>query len=381
MPTIPIIGEEEFRSAIRNSVHSSEDAALVYCLSAQTLNLTRGHNRTQYTADDVRTLYEMALRARGPVLELRQLSIRTVLVPVLVSMGMFATDRDAGMGTYYNREAIAGIQALRIDDENRQALLEPKIAAQRERLYWLVFVHDRFHSISSNRAGILSPLPRPPPATDDIPTEFSAWLTQIVRLFIVVDDDFLYFYKDRGSSRLTLSWIEQKQAQLGDDNDSWSHDVLQFTDMQQVDLIITRYWLRTIIWQIALRKFALTSNPQTRDQAAMSLDYPIRISHQLRHLLTSKPQETIEVHGTGILQKIFDITCTVADILLHVVSRTCESEARSAHLDSFLFLYEFLFKMSRFYDMERNILAVKLEEVQSVFPEMICELQFSPVVD
>lgn len=379
LPTVPIIGEEQFRSAIQNMSCSSEDYALVCCLAAQTVNLTRAQcERPRYTSDDARTLYEMALRARGPILELQQLSVRSVLVSVLVSMGMFAMKRDAGMGTYYNREAIAGLQALRIDDNGHQASLHPKLAAQRERLYWLVFVHDRFHSISSHQFGILSPLPQLPAPAEDITVEMSAWLVHIVRLFVVVDDDFLRFHRDKDSSHLTLSWIEQKHSELGNDNDSWSHDVLRFTDMQQVDLIVTRYWLRTLVWQIALHKFALASNSQDNP---MSLEYPIRISHQLRHLLTSKPQEMIEVHGTGILQKIFDIVCTVGDILLHVVSRTCSLDARSAHLDSFLFLYTFLFKMSKFYDIERNILAAKLEEVQSVFPDLVCALQFSPGVE
>lgn len=380
LPTVPIIGKEEFRCLVRDTYQSTSNTALVYCLAAQTIALRRGRSGVcTVDTDNAGRLFELALQVRGPVLALSQITLHSVLVSVLVSMGMFATDRDAGMGSYYNREAVAGIQALKIDDASHQASFRPEVAAERERMFWLVFVHDRFHSLSTSRLGTLEPLPNLPAPTAGIPDDINAWFEQIVLLFKIVDNDFLRFYANKDSPYLTLEWIEEKQSQLGDDKYMWIEHSQHFTDMQHVDLVITRCWLRTLVWQIALHKFALTSDPQSQDRNFMSLDYPIRLSHQLRHLLTTKSREAVEVHGTGLLQKIFEIACTVADLLQHVVPRTHNLQAWSSHLDCFLFLHTFLFNMSKFYAVERNILNAKLIEVRSVFPDITYDLQFSPL--
>ena len=381
LPTAPIIGPQELRAMIKNMYQSSDQTALVYAIAAQTLNLTQTKSDISPGGiDDTSRLFEMALQIRGPVLSLQHITLHSVLVSVFVSMGMFADGRDEGMGSYYNKEGLAGVQTLRITDAIYQASLPPKVAAQRERLYWLLFVHDRFHAIHISRLSLLAPLPQLPQSSSDIPEEISAWFDQIVGLFRVVDEEFLTFHANKDSPYLTLAWIEQKQTQLGDEEDESLEDNQLFNDMQRVDLVITRYWLRTLVWQIALHKFALTSYPETQERNFMSLDYPMRLSYTLRNLLLTRPKETIEVHGTGLLQKIFEIACTVADVLQHVVPRT-DPQAWESHLECFLSLITFLFTMSKFYTVERNILAAKLADVRSVFPDLTYELHFSPIPD
>lgn len=375
LPTVPIISGAEFKSAIESLAHSSEHQSLVYSLAAQTLNLTRTQSRRpSLTEDDATTLYSMALSSRRPVLSQEQITVRSIMVPLLASIGMFATDRDTDMGYYYNREAITGIQILRVDDAQRHASFSREERTQRERLHWLLFIHDRFHSIFSLRPAVLPVLSTLPEPDTSLTPSVSEWFNELIRLFRVVDDDFIRNWLDKSSTFLTLEWIEKKQAELGGDTNTWSEGFQTLTDMQQVDLTVTRHWLCTLVWQMALRKFVLKSNVQPgRDLDFLSLTFPIRLSHQLRHCLLTKHREAVEVHGTGILQKIFDITCTVADLLQYVVPRTCSSEVHSAHVGCFLFLYEFLLKMSKFYHVERAVLTAKFEAVQAAFPGALGE--------
>ena len=375
LPTVPVISGAEFRSAIESLAHSDADQSLVYSLAAQTLNLAPAQpSRPRLTEDDATTLYRAALSSRRPVFSQDQITVRSIVVSLLASIGMFATDRDIDMGYYYSREAITGIQILRVDDAQHHASFSWQERAQRERLHWLLFIHDRFHSISSFRPAVLPALPTLPEPDTSLPPGVSEWFNELICIFRVVDDDFVRNWTDKSSPFLTLEWIEKKQAELCDDTNKWSEGFRILTDMQQVDLIVTRYWLRTLVWQMALHKFVLTSNVHPgHHQDFLSLAFPIRLSHQLRHCLITKPREAVEVHGTGILQKIFEITCAVADLLQYVVPTTCSSEDYLAHVDCFLFLYEFLLKMSKFYHVERAVLTAKWEAVQATFPGTLGE--------
>lgn len=369
LPTVPIVGEAEFRSAIEAMHHSTQDRSLVYSLTAQTLNLTRTLGRgVPINGDDATILYEMALQNRQPVFFRHQITVKSVMVPLLVSIGMFATGRDVDMGYYYNREAITGVQILRVDDPEHQNSFDPGERAQRERLHWLLFIHDRFHALCSYRPAVMSLLPNIPEDNPSIPPGVTEYFNQLIRVFRVVDDDFIRNWIDKTRPDLTLRWIENKQSELGNDSNTWSAGFETLSDMQQVDLIVTRYWLRTLLWEMALHKSILRSDVQNPNHDFLSLAFPIRLSHQLQHCLSTKPREAVEIHGTGILDKIFEITCTVADLLRYVVPNTCPAEVQSAHVDCFLFLYSFLLKMSKFYHVERALLKAKLHAVQAVFP-------------
>lgn len=369
LPTVPIIGEAEFRSAIAAMHHSTQDRSLVYCLAAQTLHLRRTMGRSaDVNPDDATTLYEMALQIRQPVFFRHQISVKSVMVPLLASMGMFSTGRDIDMGFYYNRDAINGVLILHVDDPEHQNSFQPAERAQRERLHWLLFIHERFHALSSYRPAVMTLLPNIPESDSSIPPGVIEYFTQLIYVFRVVDDDFIRNWSDKTRPGLTLAWIEKKQAELGNDTNTWSAGFDMLSDMQQVDLIVTRYWLRTLLWEMALHKSILSSNVQNPNHDFLSLAFPIRLSHQLQHCLSNKPREAVEIHGTGILDKIFEITCTVADLLQYVVPNTCTPEVQSAHVDCFLFLHSFLLKMSKFYHVERALLAVKLQAVQSALP-------------
>ena len=68
---------------------------------------------------------------------------------------------------------------------------------------------------------------------------------------------FLEFWLGR-RSEVTADWIEDKQHQLEDIE--WHCEVSRLPQMQQADLVITRYWLRTLTWQMALSNTLLSSS-------------------------------------------------------------------------------------------------------------------------
>jgi hypothetical protein len=136
--------------------------------------------------------------------------------------------------------------------------------------------------------------------------------------------------------------------------------------MQRADLAITREWLRTLIWRMAMGKSLLSSKSS---KECLSLLFPVRLSQNLRQQVTSMSRHDIEVHGSSIVQKLFEITDTISDVLIHVPAATLEET--SLRIDDFLFILYFVLQFPTLDATRRGILLEKLERLQSQFPEVV----------
>lgn len=101
----------------------------------------------------------------------------------------------------------------------------------------------------------------------------------------------------------------------------------------------------------------------------LSLLFPVRLSQNLRQQVTSMSRHDIEVHGSSIVQKLFEITDTISDVLIHVPAATLEET--SHRIDDFLFILDFVLQFPTLDTTRRGILLEKLERLQSHFPEVV----------
>lgn len=79
--------------------------------------------------------------------------------------------------------------------------------------------------------------------------------------------------------------------------------------------------------------------------------------------------QDIEVHGSSIVQKLFEITDTISDVLIHVPAATLEET--SLRIDDFLFILDFVLQFPTLDDTRRGILLEKLERLRNLFPEVV----------
>jgi hypothetical protein len=370
LPVLPIISGDEFRSAISEMETNQASSALVHGLGAITMNTTAiGHDEVKTSSELCKALYVKALELRGPLLPDHQVTVRSIMIPLVVATCLFANHCNIDMAFYYLREAITGIQILRMNEPISMTLPTPGKMAQQERLYWLLFVHERYNSLSFHQPATLSALPALPQPDPAIPVGVMDGFHHIISLFKTIDREFIENWLNKPSPAMNSAWIEQKQSELGDNVATWENEIKVLTTRQQIDLIVTRHWLRTLVWQMALSRFLLLSDdPAGRD--CMEMIFPARISRRLRLVLANMPRQMVEIHGTGILQKIFDITSTLADILEHVLVPQRDDQAAANHLDDFVFLYEFLLSMSKFYHVEKAFLESKFESTRRLFPSL-----------
>ncbi len=363
-PVNPIITEAEVKESLAKMSTEKEHLAFLHAFAAVTINLTRtGPAHLSDISRQIVSLISKAIEIRGLPLPDERVTIRRIMVSMFAH-NCFMTLQNFEMAFYYLREAITMIQMLRVENQEIMSVLDIRERARRQRLYWEAFVHERFLSIVEYRTAILSPLPQLPERDPTLAPGVHDGFVQIINLFKLVDGDFLSnWLGSYNNPNVTSTWIESKHKQLDDEDTIGSPEVAHLTDMQQADLIITRQWLRSLVWQMAMSRCLLSSGASKQ---CMSLLFPVTLSQQLRLLISHMSRTAIDVHGSGILKKLFELTDTIADVIIHVPAGTLDET--TARVDDFLFLLRFLFTFPRFDLVQKQLLQKKLETLQLLFP-------------
>ncbi|KAL8689794.1 MAG: hypothetical protein Q9218_004612 [Villophora microphyllina] len=102
--------------------------------------------------------------------------------------------------------------------------------------------------------------------------------------------------------------------------------VLESTETQAADLRTSQHWLRTIVWQLSITNGYLSSSSP---DSSMTFGYPIEIAKDLVAVTSQLSRQSMEVHGIGLIEKLFDVACTLIDVLSCV-----PLDAHSTHLTS-----------------------------------------------
>lgn len=282
------------------------------------------------------------------------------------------------------QEAISMVQMLNMHQycQGDRRLTHTELA-RRQRMYWEVYIHERFLFIMSGFPCTMVPLRTGLPFHDEtLAAHVAVGWNRLILLFQNMDDAFLSYWAAQQVPNpllpeITSQWIESKQAQLdqdeadavGDEKEMIVAGCGTLIELQHVDLFITRLWLRTLVWQLALSHGLLRSAPTQNTHEGLSLHFPAqRLSAQLRSLVSRlKSVSSVVFHGSGILQKLFEITSTVADVLAlpRGIGQT-EDESR-ARLEDFFYLVKFIFSFERTQKHQRDYLREKLEVLEKMY--------------
>ncbi|KAF2266324.1 hypothetical protein CC78DRAFT_513788 [Lojkania enalia] len=365
----PVITENELRKYIKAMDTDQEAKSFIYAFGGCTLNLTRyGDKRTEDVLQTIKTLLKYSIETlKPPYANFRSSVLRAMQSLFLHNCLMSMQASDAAF--YYMRDAISAIELLRVDDKELMATLPPPERARRQRLHWQAFIHERFVAILDYRQAISRPLECLPEDDPTIPLSVQTGFNQIIKLFRLVDTDFLKnWLGSQSPGSVPSAWIEAKSRELeGEDVDySEGHSLALLTTMQRADLAITREWLRTLVWRLAMSQALLSTRPS---KDCLTLLFPIRLSQNLRQQVTGMSRDDIEVHGSSIVQKLFEITDTIADVLIHVPAPTFEETA--LRIEDYLFILDFILKNPNLDQTRKGILLEKLKRLQAIFPERL----------
>ncbi|OAQ60504.1 C6 transcription factor [Pochonia chlamydosporia 170] len=397
-PVNPVLTPTEIRTAIYNMHNNYEDAALVHAYATVTINLTK----TSWTmngcdvASQMTTLMQYCLWAHrkaemgresdgytGGLQGEMPVTVKRIMTCIWLEISLMAFKRFDRSYTIL-REAISMVQMLNMHQycEGDTRLSHTELT-RRQRMYWEVYIHERFLFIMSGFPCTMIRLRTGLPFHDDtLPTHVAVGWNRLILLFQNMDDAFLSYWAAQHVPNpilpeITSQWIESKQAQLDQDEaDALKAEQEMITagygtliELQHVDLFITRLWLRTLVWQLALSQGLLRSTPTQNTHEGLSLHFPAqRLSAQLRSLVSRlKSISSVVFHGSGILQKLFEITSTVADVLALPRGTGQTEEESRARLEDFFYLVSFIFSFERTQKHQRDYLREKLEVLEKMY--------------
>ncbi|RMY57440.1 hypothetical protein D0865_03108 [Hortaea werneckii] len=363
LPFHPTITMAEAQKAIETMSENQEARAFVYGLVAVTLNLTHSlRSNANPESSDISKWVSMSLDALRPVLLQEHISVRRVATLQFLHVCFMGLGR-YDIAFHYLRQSVTMLEILRIEDSSSMLMLPFTERSQRQRLYWTVFIHERFYAIACHRPALLRPLDTLPEPDGTIPIDINTGFIQIIRLFLHIDDDMLskWFATFDSEQHVDLTWIVEKHQQIDAETAGSGDEVGCLSSRQQVDLLITKHWLRMLVWQIAMSKCLLSSGSS---EQSMSLLFPIGISKQLRELIASVSKQDIEVHGSGIQQKLFELTDTIASVVLTVPASSLQE--RRQRVDDFNFLFRFWKSLPRPNSVQQELLESKHSKLAEI---------------
>lgn len=363
-PMSPVVKAVEIRDMIHQMDTDREIASFVYVFSAVTLNLTCHEpiQRGSETSEQIATLLTRSLELRSPLGFNSKPSIVTLMRSLFTQMA-FVGLRKLDLGFLYLREAISLVYMLHIHEKEPMQELQVEERCRRQRAYYECFIHERFTALTYYRPPCLPPLPALPDHDPSMDRELEEGFNKTIKNFSLVDPEFLGFWLgDRKA--VTPEWVAKKQQEL--DNLEWIEEVSRLPLIFQADLMITRHWLRTLTWQIALSNILLSSS--ATPSMLLSLSFPLQLSNQLRQFLTTIPRKSVGIHGSGLLEKLFEIANTITDVVLHLSHALGDNTAEYIH--DILFLKHYVFSFPGFADLEPISLTQKFEMIRDKYPEI-----------
>ncbi len=261
---------------------------------------------------------------------------------------------------FHLREATTLAHILGMNKEETYHQFDMIDSSRRRRLYWLLFVTERAYALQRHRPLSLQATINLPIATDD-PTEQQppiAGFIHLVNVFRPFDDVFVALW-NKTRTDCSPSYLSTLQNQLTESLPAF----LQSTESQVAELRVSQQWLRTMVWQLSIQNGCLSSS---HDDPSMTFSYPVEISRDLITMTSGFSKQSMEVHGIGLVEKLFDVACSLTDVLSLLPTPS----------DPFVvgprdYLNQFLSLLSSLRNGDNMFLPLLLQKVHEVLPRLV----------
>ena len=253
-------------------------------------------------------LMEDAMRVQKTIDYIEHPTVNAVITSFFLFACCFGLNRH-NSAWYHLRQATTLAQMMGMQEESTYSSMEASESIRRRRLFWLLFVTERAYALQKHHPlslhatiGLPDTIPTSP-ATTSI-----ASFLHLVNLYRCLDDTFVGLW-NKARADCTPIWLSQLQQQI---NVALPPYLTNVPESQAADLRISQHWLRTMVWQLSISgSFLSSSSPDP----AMRFTYPIEIAKDLVHVVSTFSRHALEVHGIGLIEKLFDIACTLVDVM------------------------------------------------------------------
>ncbi|KAE8312756.1 hypothetical protein BDV41DRAFT_577442 [Aspergillus transmontanensis] len=291
------------------------EQTMLFALCALVTSFLCGHSESILGCGEWESVARMFIRKSQAVRSEYNFVEDSSLLSLLASFFIAVTHfelHNARQSWFYLREAITLAQALGLHTDEFYRDMDYVSALYCRRTYNILFVTERSLAVARHKLVLLPrplllPTREPNDHLEDLeePPEIDHGFRQLVHVYSQIDVNFLSFWSEKGTTGSTHSTWHPFCSKLLPGCDVMS-------DAQKADIFVTQRWLELVLWRAALQQGLLSS---TAESQSRTFSYPEDISLSLLHTLSSLSQESVEVHGLGIFEKIYDVGNALADFI------------------------------------------------------------------
>ncbi|KAE8385403.1 hypothetical protein BDV23DRAFT_176272 [Aspergillus alliaceus] len=301
--TVPILHPDAFQAQVDRMDECPHAHCLVVAFCAFVLTQTGYLSCHQNIAPETgRALLDEAMAAR------RHLDPFTAPIRLGITIAFLLYGCHIGCGNqrqayYFLRETTTFYTADVLDQSADED--HPSFSGK---LFWLLLISERAHAIRRRRPITLQITPTSP-TLDTIlsPDPFTLGFRHLVDLYRPFDSTFLSHWTGTlpiCTKETLINLSTHLQNSVPPD--------LALPDILLADLRVSQQWLRTMIWQLATSAGFLSSAPS---HPSLDFRYPLQIARDLSLATWKLSRSSMETHGIGLIEKIFEVACTLTDVM------------------------------------------------------------------
>ncbi|CAI7566413.1 unnamed protein product [Penicillium pancosmium] len=271
-----------------------------FCIDLQILN-----GRGSTTQEEYRErLVNEATEARRHLDPFQEPMKRTIITAFLL-YGCHIGLGNQRHAYYFLREATTIYTASALDGET-STQDDGGESSQSGNLFWLLLVSERAHAIRRHRPITLR-ISAEIPELDEPQSNVAIGFRCLVNLYRPFDESFLSQWNgDHASCSIeSLVQLEERIQNAVPAN-------IELPDVLMADLRVSQQWLRIMIWQLSTTAGFLSTSPT---HECMDFRYPVLISRDLCLATWKLSKQSMQTHGIGLIEKIFEVACTLIDVM------------------------------------------------------------------
>ncbi|RFU82052.1 c6 transcription factor [Trichoderma arundinaceum] len=229
-----------------------------------------------------------------------------------------ADNRNASM--VFLQEGISIARLLRLDrielESHRLAPDltndQPPVTAHKRLVYILLWVSERGYAIQHDLPISILDTVQIPSTNMDAFDKYGKGLVELATLFAAFDAFFyrtaryMYETSQTHSEQYRLITVQRSLENI-------APKATEYDLVQRADYNITRHWMRILIWQQAMSRSLLSS---CAEDTSMTFLFPSQIAQDFLTSITINSKEHLVSLGRDQLIKSFEITNTLADVIL-----------------------------------------------------------------
>ncbi|KAI9889831.1 MAG: hypothetical protein M1814_004933 [Vezdaea aestivalis] len=349
-PTIPVLDQSTLYSDIFEKRHRTDAqfGAMILSLCAfaltQPIQFNERSNSTS-RATQANLLMEEATKMRSCSNFGEVPTLEAVLTSFYLFASLFGSNQHNAAWLRL-REAVDLGETLGLPSLETYYGLDPKERERRLRTYLVLSITERAYALQKRHSISFKGRPgwnmKTIRATlqitgNDVPSTafhdkndeiIMLGLAQLMNLFDVIDEDVVDCWNEQCKASLGLCQKFNRARVIGIYHSLNQPPSQYLTETQEADVFITQKWLLDRLWQLSFSHKLLDLHETT---AALRYDFAITIARDTLKLCQSLGLGAMEVHGIGIIEKIYNIAMSARIAMIYSLPLPDNSVELSHH--------------------------------------------------